>query len=755
MALPDRFEQIRFLGKGGLARVYLARDLQQNGREVAVKLLAPRFLQMPEVRKRFGREARILQGIEHPHILQVYDFELDVPVPFLTMECIQGGDLDEYLQARGRLPLEEGLRLGIEVASALDALHEAGVVHRDLKPANIMLRAETRQAVVMDLGLAAVENATMLTKTGQLLGTPRYFPPECLLAGTWDHRSDQFQLGSILFEVLSGRKLVEADGIEDLLSKIRDGYWNTWPEDLDESQVPANVREAIHQAVSPEPDWRFPTCGAFLEATRDRGFTLTGEQAAVATPMRDAGSGGVGPGLARAAISSAGVVAGDAAPGVPKAAVAGLLVLMLLVGVFWPADVSPRQLRWSVVGDAALVRFERGGVEGLEFEVDGAAVALDARPDGEGWRLVYRGLTATDDTRLALRWPGGGSSKFTARADPPALRGPPRPAPEGEWQVDVARPVHAWWQGDAGARRKLEPEVGLLPPPSAGATEFALVWEEEGLAFGETWSRNRVLTSAGARLSSRVGGVDVRQAILDTLDQGVPLRDRLGAYLEEWRQAGGVLPDLLASDSLRAARLRLWGLWQDYHRARHVLAARGEPPAPALVPAGQLGSVSQLQTLPTGPHRVEVDLEPDHWPSDHREAGDIYLNSDPSKNAAFSLRHDDSRAVDFPWPEGLPRDKRRVLVALRARYLRRNAEILVSRSDREGGFQFRVQNPDPRPGDAHNSNFDSWTAWTVPADLLPQPGSPMRIVLRVLGPQDVMKGILKSKLVLVWPDPQK
>ncbi len=216
------------LGAGGMGEVYRARDTRL-GREVAVKVLPTHLSSDPELRQRFEREARAISSLNHPHICHLYDVGTQDGTDYLVMEYLEGETLADRLQ-KGGLPLDQALKVGAELADALDKAHRVGIVHRDLKPGNVML---TRSgAKLMDFGLAKTAAAMQaaspvsrtpitpssptvsvaalaaapvpLTQKGAVLGTFQYMAPEVLQGREADARSDIFALGCVLYEMITG-----------------------------------------------------------------------------------------------------------------------------------------------------------------------------------------------------------------------------------------------------------------------------------------------------------------------------------------------------------------------------------------------------------------------------------------------------------------------------------------------------------------------------------------------------------------------
>lgn len=208
------YEILSPLGTGGMGEVYKARDTRLD-RTVAIKVVSAAAGTDPEFRARLEQEARAISQLDHPHICALYDVGDDEGVPFLVMQYLEGETLEERL-SRGPLALEQAIRCGIEIASALAAAHHAGITHRDLKPANVMLTKSG--ARLLDFGLAKVHRpdgidteptVAGLTTPATLLGTIRYMAPEQLEGRDVDARADLFALGLILYEMLAGRHAFE------------------------------------------------------------------------------------------------------------------------------------------------------------------------------------------------------------------------------------------------------------------------------------------------------------------------------------------------------------------------------------------------------------------------------------------------------------------------------------------------------------------------------------------------------------------
>jgi serine/threonine-protein kinase len=198
----NRYELGDEIGHGGMADVYLAHDRLLD-RDVAVKVLAPPFASDPTNVERFRREARAAAGLNHPHIVGVYDWGEEDDTSFIVMEYVPGQTLREILQAYGRLSPMDAAGITAEIADALSFAHAHGVVHRDIKPGNVLISPQG-QVKVTDFGIARAETSEPLTKTGAVLGTATYFSPEQAQGFTLDGRSDVYALGVVLYEMLTG-----------------------------------------------------------------------------------------------------------------------------------------------------------------------------------------------------------------------------------------------------------------------------------------------------------------------------------------------------------------------------------------------------------------------------------------------------------------------------------------------------------------------------------------------------------------------
>jgi pimeloyl-ACP methyl ester carboxylesterase/predicted Ser/Thr protein kinase len=278
------------LGHGGMGEVWRARDARLE-RDGAVKVLTPTASDDAEARERFKQEARAVAALSHPHICMVHDVGSDDGVDFIVMEFVQGSTLAERLRA-GALPLPEAIRSGIEIAEALHEAHQAGIVHRDLKPANVMMT--TRGVKLLDFGVAkrapagaerSTDTTMAATRAGSVLGTLPYMAPEQLKGATMDARTDVFALGSVLFEMVTGRRPFDAANDAELIAAILSG---PTPSVLQHRpEAPPFLDRLIARSLEKLPDGRWQSA---LELARELQWLAGKPDAVPPTPARHAAS---------------------------------------------------------------------------------------------------------------------------------------------------------------------------------------------------------------------------------------------------------------------------------------------------------------------------------------------------------------------------------------------------------------------------------------------------------------------------------
>jgi serine/threonine protein kinase/Flp pilus assembly protein TadD len=263
-ALEKRYRIVREVGRGGMATVYLAEDLR-HGRDVAVKVLHP-DLSSALGSDRFLREIRLAARLNHPHILPLFDSGEADGFLYYVMPFVVGESLRDLLNREGRLPVEEACAIARSVSGALDYAHRSHIVHRDIKPENIMINEG--EAMVMDFGIAkaltAASNET-LTQIGMVVGTPAYVSPEQAAGETEiDGRSDQYSLGCVVFEMISGERPFTGPTAQAVLNKRF-----TEPAPSLRKKVKDIAEEtdaAVSKAMAPDAARRFTTSAEFAKA---------------------------------------------------------------------------------------------------------------------------------------------------------------------------------------------------------------------------------------------------------------------------------------------------------------------------------------------------------------------------------------------------------------------------------------------------------------------------------------------------------
>jgi Tol biopolymer transport system component/predicted Ser/Thr protein kinase len=316
------YEILAPLGAGGMGEVYRARDTRLE-RSVAIKVLPAELARNPEFRQRFEREAKVISSLNHPHICSLFDIGQQEGVDYLVMEHLEGETLAERLR-RGPLPTAEALRVGIAIADALERAHRQGVVHRDLKPGNVMLSKSGVK--LMDFGLAKVRTCAPghvvagggpqqsglptarqdLTERGTVLGTFQYMAPEQLEGNEADARTDIFALGTVIYEMATGRKAFGGKSQASLIAAILSG--DPPPMTALQPLTPPALERLVRGCLAKDPDERWQSAG---DVRRELRWIAEGSGAVAAA----AGGPGVRrrPGRERLAWLAVGVALGLAA----------------------------------------------------------------------------------------------------------------------------------------------------------------------------------------------------------------------------------------------------------------------------------------------------------------------------------------------------------------------------------------------------------------------------------------------------------
>jgi Tol biopolymer transport system component len=276
------YQIVSHLGTGGMGEVYRARDTRL-GREVAIKILPPAFKDDPERLARFEREARVLASLNHPHIGAIYGLEDADSGKALVMELVEGEDLSQRL-ARGAIPLDDALTIAQQIAEALEAAHEQGVIHRDLKPANIKVRRDGT-VKVLDFGLAkalapasgdAPALAPIRTQVGVTMGTPAYMSPEQARGEAAGRQADIWSFGVVLYELLTGASPFGCHTTADTLASVL----GTQPDySVLPSDTPANAQHLIRRCLEKDRKRRWHHMGDVRIELEDALAALTSEAA--------------------------------------------------------------------------------------------------------------------------------------------------------------------------------------------------------------------------------------------------------------------------------------------------------------------------------------------------------------------------------------------------------------------------------------------------------------------------------------------
>jgi len=265
----------KYLARGGMAEVYLGTHLTLE-RPVAVKFLHNHIESEPDLLTRFQREAKVVAGLRHPNIVQVFDFDTHEGHPYIVMEYINGLSFSSYLRKlhenNQELSLKQIAHLLKSLASALDYAHSQGVVHRDIKPANILLHSshgdfvadrpitEKTEPVITDFGLVRVAHSGAQTASGMVSGTPKYMSPEQARGDKVDHRSDIYSLGVILYELLSGHVPFDAESTMTVMFK----HINEPPPAIE--KLAPQLQDVVDKALAKEADDRFQSAGEMAKA---------------------------------------------------------------------------------------------------------------------------------------------------------------------------------------------------------------------------------------------------------------------------------------------------------------------------------------------------------------------------------------------------------------------------------------------------------------------------------------------------------
>src|SRR5215813_4757119 len=269
------YEVLSTLGSGGMAEVYRARDTRL-GRDIALEVVNEALAGDPELLRRFEQEARLAGSLNHPNLVAVYDFGIHEGAPYFITELLKGESLRQRL-SRGRIPVDTALEWGAQLAQGLAAAHAQGVVHRDVKPENVFVTSDGH-VKLLDFGIAKLVEASRAegphglldetvtpvsepTRTGAIIGTPAYMSPEQVRGEPVDARTDIFSLGTVLYEMLSGRRPFAGGSL------VETGHAILHDEPARLENVPAPVDQLVRRCLAKDPEGR-------IQSARDLAFAL-------------------------------------------------------------------------------------------------------------------------------------------------------------------------------------------------------------------------------------------------------------------------------------------------------------------------------------------------------------------------------------------------------------------------------------------------------------------------------------------------
>jgi serine/threonine protein kinase len=277
-ALQGRYEITRLLGRGGMAVVFLAQDIALE-RQVAIKVLPPELSHDPKLIPRFQQEAKTAAKLDHPNIIPIYRVDSEAGLVYFVMKYVTGNSLDQLID-QGSVPFDTARRILREAALALGHAHKRGIVHRDVKPANIMLEADGR-VVLTDFGISkALEGGSGLTGTGNIIGTPHYMAPEQAKGLEVDGRADQYSLGVVGHQILTGKQPFDGSSHSILYKHVFEPPPRIFEVRPD---APADLCAALDRALSKDPEKRFASMEDFAAAVSGE---RSGPRTVVSAPVK-------------------------------------------------------------------------------------------------------------------------------------------------------------------------------------------------------------------------------------------------------------------------------------------------------------------------------------------------------------------------------------------------------------------------------------------------------------------------------------
>ncbi len=550
------------LGRGGMATVYLAHELALD-RKVAIKVMAPALTYGPGMIERFKREARTAAHLSHPNIIPVYAVREAGALLFFVMKLVEGTPLDSIMRELGKLPIPMVEAILAQIGGAFGYAHRRGVVHRDIKPSNILIDEEG-WAVVTDFGIAKVQETEALTQTGTAVGTPTYMSPEQCGGGTVDGRSDQYSLGVVAYEMLTGRPPFAGSMMALMYSHFHE---TVPPIALSRPDCPEPLQAAVMRMLEKDPANRWHSMEEAVAA-------LGGRQLAHDDPTRSQLIL-----LARSGVTHK-IVSQVQTPRSP-------IPLAHTTGSAGPPPgslVPPRRRGWLIAAGGALALIAAALVlrpratppaPAPAQVVDSAPAALVAanaapppsrasdQPGGTPARPESPAASSRNDERLSTVKPPTSREAATSARDTStrvaAVAPPPPPAPEPttaaapptprtetaasstavaaprvvDEKAEVVAAIMAYARaleaGDLGQARRLYPE---MPPEQRQGLEA--FWKAGG-SMRPRWSVSDVAVSGDAATARVQGSNSVSTTRAGASEQRVSLRARLERRGSEWR----------------------------------------------------------------------------------------------------------------------------------------------------------------------------------------------------------------------------
>ncbi len=451
------YEILSPLGKGGMGEVWRARD-QKLGREFAIKTLPEEFAKDEERLARFEREAKLLASLNHPNIAAIYGLEEHDGTRFLVLELVEGDTLAERLR-RGAIPIEESLTLAFQIAEALEAAHEKGVIHRDLKPANIKVTPDGK-IKVLDFGLAKAfagdgtdaslsQSPTLsmaATQQGVILGTAAYMSPEQASGAATDKRADIWAFGVVLFEMVTGRQLFTGKTASHVMGTVLniEPDWNSLPGNLH-----PRVRMLLERALEKEAKDRL---SGISDARVDIQKILADPGGVIVQPVAE-------------------VIQAPPRPILRWIALAVVLSVIVAGMAGWYLKPEP---------PGSVVRFDYELPAGQQFR-NTARPVVAVSPDGQ--QFVYNatgGLYLRSMDELEARIIPGTEEALTN----------PFFSPDGQWV--------GYWSGDDAQLKKIAVSGGASVPLCEATNLFGASWGDDNtIVFGQPEGVMRVSENGG------------------------------------------------------------------------------------------------------------------------------------------------------------------------------------------------------------------------------------------------------------------